>query len=400
MLYEGTVYFFTRPAKSEVMPRKLYVYSRLILAVVTLVCSFRALVASLPTEEEFPYTIRVESLVTESNGSSSMASVCGGSLALMDAGVPVRPVAGIAMGLLLGDRGEVSDDNAIVLTDILGTEDALGTMDFKVAGDRDGISTFQLDIKCEGLTVQTMERALEQARKGRLRLLDAMEKTLEGPRDELPATVPKMQGFDIPQDSIGKVIGPGGKQIRAIIEDFELANMDVGEEGRIQLSGFSTEKMKEAEEFIKKLIEGGGRGGGGRGGGGRDRPQYAGPEPEVGKIYNGKIMGTHNFGVFVEILPGAEDGSTPGLEGLCHVSELAREHVRNCEGFIRAMNTETLEVKFLGKNDKGKYQLSRKAALEEKHGGGSKPDEPKTPPPAMSKDEIDVIAQAIEGVSD
>ena len=173
---------------------------------------------TLPTEEEFPYTIRVESLITESHGSSSMASVCGGSLALMDAGVPVKnPVAGVAMGMLLGDKGGVSDENAIILTDISGTEDALGTMDFKVAGDKDGITTFQLDIKCEGLTIETMERALEQARVGRLHLLSEMEKTLAGPRKELPPTVPKMRTCEIPAENIGKVIGPGGKQIRAII---------------------------------------------------------------------------------------------------------------------------------------------------------------------------------------
>ena len=330
-----------------------------------------------------------------------MASVCGGSLALMDAGVPVKnPVAGVAMGMLLGDKGGVSDENAIILTDISGTEDALGTMDFKVAGDKDGITTFQLDIKCEGLTIETMERALEQARVGRLHLLSEMEKTLAGPRKELPPTVPKMRTCEIPAENIGKVIGPGGKQIRAIIEDFELQNMDVNEEGRIQLSGFSTDKLQEAEDFIKKFIEGGGRGGGGREGGGKDRPQYAGPPPEVRKIYNGKITGTHNFGVFVEFMPGAEDGSTPGLEGLCHVSELAREHVRNCEGFMKAMNTETLEVKYLGVNDKGKYQLSRKAVLEERFSGKKPEGAPPTPPPTMSKAEMDVIAQAIEGVSD
>lgn len=363
----------------------------------------RALLPTLPTEAEFPYTIRLESLITESHGSSSMASVCGGSLALMDAGVPVKSaVAGVAMGMLLGDKGGVSDENAIILTDILGTEDALGTMDFKVAGDKDGITTFQMDIKCEGLTIETMERALEQARVGRMHLLSEMEKVLAGPRVDLPPTVPKMRTSQIPPENIGKIIGPGGKQIRAIIEDFELENMDVNEEGRVQVSGFDTSKLKEAEEFIQKLIEGGGRGGGGRGGGDRDdRPKYAGPEPEVGKIYQGKVVSTLNFGVFVEFMPGAEDGSTPGLEGLCHVSQLAKEHVRNCEGFMRAMNKDVLEVKYLGLNDRGKYQLSRKAVLEERS-PSKKPDDtpPPTPPPAMSKDEIDVIAQAIADVAE
>jgi polyribonucleotide nucleotidyltransferase len=154
----------------------------------------RALLPALPSEEDFPYAIRVESLVTESNGSSSMASVCGGCLALMDAGVPiVSPIAGIAMGMLLKDKrdggGVATDDNAVILSDILGTEDALGTMDFKVAGNREGITTFQLDIKCEGLTLQTMKRALDQAKVGRLHILSEMEKALRVPRAELPSTV-------------------------------------------------------------------------------------------------------------------------------------------------------------------------------------------------------------------
>ena len=217
------------------------------------------------------------------------------------------------------------------------------SMDFKVAGDKEGITAFQLDIKCEGLSVQTMERALEQARVGRLHILGEMSKALAEPRSELHPKVPRMATFNIEQDSIGKVIGPGGKQIRAVIEDFGLSNMDVGEDGTIQVSGFSTEKLKEAQEFVMKLVEGGGRGGGGRGGPRESRPEYVGPPAEEGKTYTGKITGIHNFGVFLEILPGAEDGSTPGLEGLCHVSELHVEHVRNTEGFLRGMNTETLE---------------------------------------------------------
>jgi len=372
----------------------------------------RALSPSLPTEDEFPYTIRVESLVTESNGSSSMASVCGGCLALMDAGVPVKsPIAGIAMGMLMGDnRG--SDEDAIIVSDILGTEDALGTMDFKVAGDRRGITTFQLDIKCEGLTLKTMERALDQAKTGRLHILDEMEKALEGPRSELPATVPKVLKMKIGADSIGKVIGPGGRQIRALIEDFALSNINVEESGDVQISGLDMGQMEKAKEMIASLTSGAG-GGGGRGGGRGPRPEYVGPEPKEGTTYSGKITGIHQFGVFLEILPGAEDGSTPGLEGLCHVSELHMERVRNCEGFIRGMNTETLEVVYLGKNKKGQHQLSRKALLEERgvkpryggEGGGRRitngNDRPSSPTraPEMSKEEIDVIAMAIENAT-
>lgn len=382
----------------------------------------RALAPSLPSDEDFPYVVRLESLVTESHGSSSMASVCGGSLALMDAGVPVSaPVAGIAMGLL---KSDVDGEPDVVLSDITGTEDALGTMDFKVAGDRHGITAFQLDIKCEGLDLDTMSDALEQARRGRLTILDAMDAGLSGPRDDLPDTVPRIVTFKIDADGIGKVIGPGGKQIRAIIEDFDLANMNVDEDGTIQISGHNATRMDEARAFTEGLLvgggggRGGGRGGGGRGGGREPRPEYAGPPPEVGAVYTGRITGVHAFGVFVEILPGAEDGSTPGLEGLCHVSELHVERVRNCEAFVGSMNTEELTVKVLGVNDKGKLQLSRKAVLEDNRaanhkgksgggGGGSGGGRrtPATPKKTktevdMSPEEVDVIAQAIEGITE
>lgn len=333
-----------------------------------------------------------------------MASVCGGCLALMDAGVPIKkPVAGIAMGMLLGDKGGLSDENAVILSDILGTEDALGTMDFKVAGDREGITTFQLDIKCEGLTLETMEKALEQAREGRLHILDEMDKVLAAPRTDLPPTVPRLRSFEIPPDSIGKVIGPGGKQIRAIIEDFGLSNMDVVDSGAVQVTGMSTENLTKAEEFVMMLI-GDAKGDKKRG----DRPKYAGPEPEIGVIYKGKITGIHKFGVFVEILPGAEDGSTPGLEGLCHVSELHTERIRNCEGFVRSWGVDEIDVKYLGVNEKGQLRLSRKAVLEERR-GAAKPGPKKevngasesTPPAAeMSTEEEDVIAKAVESLSE
>lgn len=243
--------------------------------------------------------------------------------------------------MLLGDKGGVSDENAVIVSDILGTEDALGTMDFKVAGNREGITTFQLDIKCEGLTLETMEMALEQARNGRLHILGEMEKALKEPRPHLPSTVPKITRMTIPEDSIGKVIGPGGRQIRALIEDFGLVNIDVEENGEVQLTGFDLEQMEKAKELITLLTSplGGGKGKGER----VPRAEYSGPEPVEGTTYKGNITGIHNFGVFLEILPGAEDGSTPGLEGLCHVSELHVERVRNCEGFINSMNTDHLE---------------------------------------------------------
>lgn len=357
------------------------------------------MIPALPTENDFPYTIRVESLVTESNGSSSMASVCGGCLALMDAGVPISsPIAGIAMGMLLGDKGAVSDENAVIVSDITGTEDGLGTMDFKVAGNKEGITTFQLDIKCEGLTLDTMKKALEQAKAGRLHILGEMEKALKEARPELPSTVPKVIKLKIAEDSIGKVIGPGGKQIRALIEDFGLTNINVQENGEVQVSGFDMKKMEEAKEMITLLTSQMGGGGGGSGNRG-PKPEYVGREPEVGAVYTGKITGIHNFGVFLEILPGAEDGSTPGCEGLCHISELHVERVRNCEGFVKSMNTETFEVVYQGKNNKGKYQLSRKAFLEQKgvkSRDESRPQRVTPPHEKMSEDEVRVIAQAIE----
>ena len=249
-------------------------------------------------------------------------------------------------GMLLGDKGGVSDENAVIVSDILGNEDALGTMDFKVAGNKEGITTFQLDIKCEGLTLETMEKALEQARNGRLHILGEMDKALSEPRPNLPSTVPKITRMMIPEESIGKVIGPGGRQIRALIEDFGLVNVDVQENGEVQLTGFDLDQMEKAKELITLLTSsmGGGRERGDR----TPRAEYVGPDPVEGEAYKGKITGIHNFGVFLEILPGAEDGSTPGLEALCHVSELHTERVRNCEGFIGSMNTEFLDGMYCG----------------------------------------------------
>jgi polyribonucleotide nucleotidyltransferase len=303
------------------------------------------------------------------------------------------------MGMLLDDTDTVSDENAIVLSDITGTEDALGTMDFKVAGDREGITTFQLDIKCEGLTLETMARALEQAREGRLHILNEMEKVLPAHREVLPSTVPKLVTFAIPEDSIGKIIGPGGKQIRAIIEDFSLVSMDVGEQGDVQISSFDAEKLVGAEEFIMALIaKSGGKGGSKTR---EERPKYVGPEPVVGESYKGKITGIHPFGVFVEILPGAEDGSTPGFEGLVHVSELAKDRVRNCEGFIKSMGVDEITVKYLG-TENGKPRFSRKAHLEGQfaspNGEKAKSNRSSSPPVDMPKEEHDVIAQAIDDV--
>ena len=236
-----------------------------------------------------------------------------------------------------------------------------------------------------------------------------MAKCLPEARPDVKDSVPKMAKFKINPANIGKIIGPGGKQIRATIEDFELENMDVSEEGNVEISSYKREKLAEAEAFVLALGGGGGPSGGRER---KERPQYAGPEPVEGETYTGKITGIHNFGVFVEILPGAEDGSTPGLEGLVHVSVLAMERVRNCEAFMRSMNVDELTVKYIGKDKRNKIQLSRKAVLEEQYGGKGerRSRAPPTqnqnnnkPPPqtaTMSEAEIDVIAQAIEGVKD
>ena len=369
----------------------------------------RALLPAIPSEEDFPYTIRLESLITESHGSSSMASVCGGCLSMMDAGVPIKEaVAGIAMGALM-ESSEDDIDSAIVLTDLMGLEDALGMMDFKIAGSRRGITTFQLDTKCEGLSLSFMDKALEQAKVARLSILDVMDSLGPGVREELPETVPKVRTFKIQKASIGKVIGPGGKQIRSIIEDFDLSNMDVGEEGEIQVSGYNATALADVEKFVSNLVSD--SGGGRRGGPGRERQEkkkYSGPQPSEGEVYTGRITGVHNWGVFLEIMP--------GLEGLCHVSELHTERVRNCEGFVASLGVEEFEVMYLGKNDRGQLQLSRKAVLSggrsnsnsSRRGGGrgragSSSSGGGGEPPAtvqMSAEEAAVIESAINAVGE
>ena len=266
----------------------------------------RALLPLVPSEADFPYSLRLESLITESCGSSSMASVCGGCLAMMDAGVPVtRAVAGVAMGLLLDEDG--GQQEPIILTDILGIEDALGTMDLKVAGDRDGITAFQMDIKCEGLSIDTLATALEQAREGRLHILDEMAKGPGGAvaRAELPPTVPKLERFKVSPGDIGKIIGPGGKNIRATTEQFSLTNIDVQDDGSVTLSGMKTTDLAAAKDAIERLLAGGG--------GGRQpaRSAYAGPWPEIGTVFRAcEVVSVKNFGAFVLL-----GEAYPNLEG-------------------------------------------------------------------------------------
>jgi polyribonucleotide nucleotidyltransferase len=285
----------------------------------------RALQAILPSAEEFPYIIRLESNITESNGSSSMASVCGGCLALMDAGVPVkRPVAGIAMGLILeGDR-------YAILSDILGLEDALGDMDFKVAGDAEGITAVQMDIKIEGITAEIMRKALAQAKTGRVHILNKMLEVCPKPRSEMSAYAPRIETMKVKPSKIGVIIGPGGKQIRAIIEETGV-DININDEGIVSIASNDAAALEKAKKIIQGLVE----------------------EAEVGKVYQGKVVSVTGFGCFVEIMP--------GKEGLVHVSELAVERIEDVNAAVKP--GDEFEVKVLEINDRGQIRLSRRALL-------------------------------------
>jgi len=285
----------------------------------------RGLTAIVPSNESFPYTIRVVSDILESNGSSSMASVCGGSLALMDAGVPVKgPVAGIAMGL-------VSDGSrAVVLSDILGIEDHLGDMDFKVTGTADGITAIQMDNKVGGLTLAVLEQALEQARKGRLHILEIMNQTLPKSREEISQYAPRILVIQIDPDKIRDVIGPGGKMIKKITEDTG-ATIDIEDTGQIKIACIDAAEAQRAVDIIRSLTE----------------------DPEIGRIYRGKVKRIVNFGAFVEILP--------GRDGLIHISELENHRVARVEDVVK--EGDLVLVKVIGVDEEGKIRLSRRAAL-------------------------------------
>ncbi|MDX1394782.1 MAG: polyribonucleotide nucleotidyltransferase [Gemmatimonadota bacterium] len=293
----------------------------------------RALQALLPAYEDFPYTIRVVSEVLESNGSSSMASVCGGSLSLMDAGVPMRaPCAGIAMGLIK------EGDDVAILTDILGVEDALGDMDFKIAGTRDGITAVQMDIKADGLSAETMRTALERARAARLQILDVMNETLATARPEMSQWAPRIITIKINPEKIGEVIGPKGKTIR-MIQDETGASINVEDDGTVTVSAVSGEGGDRAREMIEAIVE----------------------EPEVGRIYHGVVKNTTTFGAFVEIIP--------GVEGLCHISELEEGRTENTEDVVKP--GDEVDVKLLAIDERGRMKLSRRAAMEAAAADGS-----------------------------
>ncbi len=287
----------------------------------------RALEPVIPPVEEFPYTLRLVSEVLSSNGSTSMASVCGSTLSLMDAGVPIKaPVAGVAMGLMMGEDGKYT-----VLTDIAGMEDALGDMDFKVAGTAEGITALQMDIKVKGITPAIMGEALEQAREARLFILGRMLETIAVPHEELSPYAPRMYKIQIPTEKIGAVIGPGGKTIRAIIEETK-ATIDVHDDGSVYVGSPSAEGAQKAIQMIQNLTK----------------------EIEVGEIYTGKVTRLMNFGAFVEILP--------GREGMVHISELADYRVASVEDAVKV--GDEVMVMVIEIDQMGRVNLSRRAVLE------------------------------------
>ena len=289
--------------------------------------AWRALHPMLPTVEEFPYTVRVLSDITESNGSSSMASVCGGSLALMDAGVPLkRPVAGIAMGLILEGK------DFAVISDILGDEDHLGDMDFKVAGTSNGVTSLQMDIKVAGITEEIMKTALAQAKDGRAHILGEMAKALGESRHELSAHAPRIETMSIPKDKIREVIGTGGKVIREIVAETG-AKVDIDDDGTIKISSSDLKQIEAARNWIRSIVA----------------------EPELGTIYTGKVASIVDFGAFVTFMP--------GKDGLVHVSEIKNERVENVRDVLS--EGQEVKVKLLEIDPRGKVRLSMRLVDQE-----------------------------------
>ena len=286
----------------------------------------RGIQAVMPSETDFPYVVRVVSEITESNGSSSMASVCGTSLALMDAGVPIKAsVAGIAMGLVK------SDENFVVLSDILGDEDHLGDMDFKVAGTTNGITALQMDIKIEGITQEIMQIALKQAKEARLHILGVMDQAIGGHRDELSEFAPRIYTLKIDQEKIRDVIGKGGAMIRAITEASD-TNIEIEDDGTIKI--FATEKAK-ATIAIEKI-------------------EQVTAEIEVGKVYTGKVSRIADFGAFVEVLP--------GKDGLVHISQIAHERVAKVTDYLS--EGQEVQVKVMEIDRQNRVRLSMKELIE------------------------------------
>jgi len=295
----------------------------------------KAIAPMLPPKEKFPYTIRQVSEILESNGSSSMATVCSASLSLMNAGVPMRkPVAGIAMGLI------TDSERYAVLSDILGDEDHLGDMDFKVAGTRDGITGFQMDIKISSVSTEILRKALEQARKGRLHILSIMEQTIAEPAADISPYAPKVVSAKVDQDKIGMVIGPSGKNIKGMCEKYGV-QINVDEEGNVTIYGKNQQDAYAARDAVLGLVE----------------------EPEVGKVYKGTVKRIMEFGAFIEILP--------GKEGLCHISKLSKDRVEKVTDVVK--EGDTVEVKLMEIDHMGRLNLAMLDALDE---NGQLPEQP------------------------
>jgi len=283
----------------------------------------KAIASILPDSSSFPYTIRLVSDVLASNGSSSMASVCGGTLALMDAGVPISElVAGIGIGLIK------EEDKTVILTDIQGLEDYLGDMDFKICGTREAVTALQLDMKVSGVSIEVLEEALSRAKKARVFILDQMEAVIKEPRSQLSSHAPRITTLSIPADKIGELIGPGGKVIKGIMKETGVG-IDIDDlEGKVTISGSDEEGVRRAVDIAKSIIRG----------------------PEVGKIYSGKVKRVTNFGAFVEI--------TPGKEGLVHVSRLSDKFVKNVSDVVKV--GDEIKVKLIEIDEMGRLNLSGK----------------------------------------
>jgi polyribonucleotide nucleotidyltransferase len=289
----------------------------------------RALLPVIPPEEEFPYTLRLVSEILSSNGSTSQASICGSTLSLMDAGVPIKaPVAGVAMGLMKDEE----EGNIAVLTDIQGLEDFLGDMDFKVAGTKDGITAIQMDMKIKGIDKEVLERALAQAKEGRMHILGKMLETLDTPRAHLSEYAPKMIMFNIKVDKIREVIGPGGKMINKIIDETGV-KIDIEDDGRVIISTTDEAAGAKAREMIESIVK----------------------EVEVGEIYFGKVVRIMNFGAFVELIP--------GKDGMVHISRLAEHHVKKVEDEVKI--GDRILVKVIEIDSQNRVNLSRKGLIEE-----------------------------------
>ncbi len=294
----------------------------------------RSLAAVIPSEADFPYALRVSSEIMESNGSTSMASVCSGCLALMDAGVPIKkPVAGISVGLVSEFDANGQLGRHVTLTDIIGSEDHFGDMDFKLCGTADGVTGFQLDLKLKGISLELMAKSIHQARDARMKILDVMNSVLAAPRTEMSPYAPRIETIKIPQDKIGLIIGPGGKTIKGIVAETG-AEINIEDDGSINIYSNNGDAMARAKEIILGMTK----------------------ELEVGETYHARVVTTKEFGAFVECLP--------GKEGLVHISELADFRVQKTEDVVR--KGDMIWVKCIGIEDNGKVRLSRRAAMKER----------------------------------